>query len=129
MSARPARATWLAAAAVALVAGCATAPEVRTFAEPGVDLATYRTFAFFSPLGTDRSGYQTIVSQRLKAAARRELQARGLRFDEAAPQLLVNFNATLAQRVQVRSYPAMGWGYYGYRWGFYGGWPMYYNDV
>lgn len=124
--------TLLAVAALAALAGCATAPEVRTIVEPGADLSQYRTFAFYSPLGTDRAGYQTIVSQHLKAATRRELEARGLRLDESAPQLLVNFNASLAQRVQVTSYPAMGWGaygYYGYRWGFYGGWPLYYHDV
>jgi hypothetical protein len=100
--------------------------------EPGADFTKYRTFAFVDPLGTDRAGYQTIVSQHLRAAAQRELEARGLRLDQSAPQLLVNFNASLAQRVQVTPYPAMGWGhygYYGYRWGLYGGWPMYYNDV
>ncbi len=75
MNARATRRTMLAVAALAVLAGCATAPEVRTIVEPGVELA---------------------------------------------------------QRVQVTSYPAMGWGpygYYGYRWGFYGGWPLYDNDV
>jgi hypothetical protein len=135
MDARHTRRMLLAAATLALIAGCATAPAVRVHTDPTVDFTQYRTFAFYSPLGTDRAGYQTIVSQHLKAAAQRELEARGLRLDEQAPQLLVNFNAALQQRVQVTSYPAPGFGYwgwggyYGYRWGLYGGWPMYYNDV
>ncbi len=133
MNARPRRRTWLAAAAATAalaLAGCATVPEVRTTVEPGVDLAQYRTFAFYSPLGTDRAGYQTIVSQHLKAAARRELEARGLRYDEAAPQLLVNFNAALTERVRVTPAPTLGYyGYYSYRWGLYGGWPLVQQEV
>lgn len=122
------RRVWLGAvalAAAALLAGCATGPEVRTTVERGTDLSRYRTFAFVSPLGTDRAGYQTLVSQHLKASTRRELEARGLRYDEAAPQLLVNFHAALAERVRVSPGSAMvGFGYYGYRRGLYAGWPI-----
>lgn len=132
----PARRRLLRLAAATLaaagLAGCATGPDVRVNVDPATDFTRYKTFAFVKPLGTDRAGYQTIVSQHLKAAAQRELEARGLTLDERSPQLLVNFNAALNQRVRVASYPAMGfgyYGYYGYRYGLYGGWPLYYNDV
>ena len=69
------------------------------------NFAQYKTFAFVSPLGTDRNGYQTIVSQNLKNATQREMEARGMRLDVAAPQLLVNFNATLSEQYRVSSMP------------------------
>ena len=110
-----------------LLGGCATGPEVRADHDRTADFASYRSFGFASPLGTDRVGYQSIVSQHLKAAAQRQLEARGLRLDDAAPQLLVNFGAVLSDKLRVTSFPAvgMGWGYYGYRSGMYAGWPLY----
>ena len=112
------------------LAACATGPDVHVESDRSVDFSQYRTFSFMSPLGTDRDGYQTIVSQYLKAATQRELEARGMRRDDNAPQLLVNFNASLDDKLRVTSVPmsyGMG-GYYGYRYGFYSPWPMY-NDA
>ena len=123
---------WLAliaASSLLALAGCASVPEVRVDLDRSADFTQYKTFAFASPLGTDRGGYQTIVSQNLKAAAQRELEARGMRLDSAAPQLLVNFNATLSEQLRVSPGPTVGVGvgrgYYGYRYGMYGAWPMY----
>lgn len=119
------------AAALLTMGGCATGPDVRTEYDRTVDFNAYKTFAFYSPLGTDRSGYQSIVSQYLKSATRRELEARGLRYEEASPQLLVNFNAMLNEKLRVDSVPQMhmGLGYYGYRGGIYSSWPLYTNQV
>lgn len=119
----------LAGASLFALAGCASAPEVRVDLDRSTDFTQYKTFGFASPLGTDRGGYQTIVSQNLKAATQRELEARGMRLDSAAPQLLVNFNATLSEQLRVSPGPTvavgMGRGYYGYRYGMYGAWPLY----
>jgi hypothetical protein len=111
--------------------GCAVAPDVRVDYDRTADFTQYKTFGFVSPLGTDRGGYQSIVSQHLKAATQREMEARGLRFDGSAPQLLVNFNAQLNEKMRVTTTPVvtmgfgMGRGYYGYRAGMYSAWPMY----
>ena len=115
------------AAALLALAGCASAPAVRVEYDKSVDFGQYKTFGFFNPLGTDRSGYETVVSQYLKAAARRELEARGLRFDDEAPQLKLNFNARLSEKLRSTAMPGptFGMGYYGYRGGFYSAWPMY----
>lgn len=113
------------------IGGCATGPDVRVDYDRTADFKSYKTFGFASPLGTDRGGYQSIVSQHLKAATQRELEARGMRLDTAAPQLLVNFNATLSDKMRITSLPTvtlgvgMGWGYYGYRAGMYSAWPLY----
>jgi hypothetical protein len=122
------------ATAALLLAGCAApGPTVRAEYDRTADFRQYQTFGFFSPLATDKEGYQTVVSTYLKAAARRELEARGYRYDEAAPQLLVNFGAKLSDKLRVSEVPAptmgvavgMGRGYYGYRTGLYGAWPLY----
>lgn len=117
----------------AVLASCATKPTVRTAVDSAADLKSYQSFGFAVPFGTDRSGYSTIVSQQLKAAARRELSARGYTYTEEAPQLLVNFNASLDDKLRVNTTPtasvAVGRGYYGYRSGFYTAWPAYRTDV
>ena len=67
----------------------------------------------------------------------RQLEARGLRYDEANPQLLVNFNARLDDKMKVSTVPTptmamgvgYGRGYYGYRGGMYGTYPMYQDQT
>lgn len=120
-----------ATAAALFLAGCATAPDVRVDIDRTADFASYKTFAFADPLGTDRGGYQSIVSRHLRAATQRELESRGLRLVATAPQLVVNFNAQLNEKLRVVTDPApppmifMGRGYYGYRSGMYSTWPSY----
>jgi len=118
--------------AALIAAGCASGPRVRTERDVTVDFSRYRTFAFADPLGTDRAGYQTMVSQYLKAATQRELEAHGLRLVEADPQLLVNFNGKLSEKFRTTTVPSssitFGYGhggYYGYRTGIYTTWPLY----
>lgn len=125
-----ARRAWylaLAAAPLLALAACASGPDVRALSDPSANFTQYQTFGFAEPLGTDRSGYQSIVSQQLKAASRRELEARGMRYEPTSPQLLVNFNAQLDDKMRVTTTPEpmMAPGYYGYRRGFYQPWPMY----
>lgn len=122
--------------AAVVAAGCASGPRVRVERDATVDFSQYRTFAFADPLGTDRAGYQTMVSQYLKAATQRELEARGLRLVEADPQLLVNFNGRLSEKFRTTTVPSstatFGFGhggYYHYRMGFYTTWPLYERET
>jgi len=122
----------LAAAALVLgLGGCASTPYVRADFDHTADFTSYKTFSFASPLDTDRRGYQTVLSQHLKAATQREMEARGMRLDSAAPQLLVNFSANLSDKLRVTTVPTTsafiggGRGYYGYRGGMYSAWPAY----
>jgi hypothetical protein len=129
------------AAALLALGGCASGPDVRVDYDRSADFKQYKTFGFASPLGTDRNGYQSIVSQYLTAATQREMEARGMRLVSSAPQLLVNFNAALKEKERVTSTPVpmmgMGMGtgmgidsgYYGYRTGMYGAWPMYQDQT
>lgn len=123
------------------LAGCASGPSVRIMSDPAANFTSYRTFGFADPLGTDRNGYHSQVSEALMQATRREMEARGFVYVPQDPQLLVNFNAALNDRVRVTTTPepvignmgvgiAMGpgfglGGYYGYRGGLYAPFPMY----
>ena len=120
-------------AAMLTLGGCASGPVVRADHDRTADFTSYRTFGFASPLGTDRAGYQSVVSLHLKAATQREMEARGMRLETAAPQLLVNFNAALTDKLHVSTMPVMGVGmgrgYYGYRTGMYAAWPLYVDQT
>ena len=130
MSIKSTRNVFAVAGLMLFVASCASGPDIRANVNPQADFGNYRTFAFFDPLGTDRGEYSSIVSQTLKSAARRELEARGYRYEPSQPDLLVNFGARLEEKTQVTQTPTMGYGgYYGYRGGFYGGWPAYETNV
>jgi hypothetical protein len=116
-----------AALALLALAGCASTPQVSASFDESADFTRFRSFGFIEPLGTDRAGYQSLVSQQLVAAAQRELEARGLERVAANPDLLVNFNASLDQRLRVTQVPtAVGvGGFAGHRRGLYSAWPMY----
>ena len=111
-----------------VAAGCASGPQVRTDMDPAVHLGSYRTFAFFDQLATDKSQYGTMLTSRLKASTQRELERRGLQRTTSNPQLLVNFNVNVQTRSDVESTPASA-GFYGYRAGRYGMWAGYPQDV
>lgn len=130
---------FTAAAGLLALGGCANSPEVSASSDPYANFASYQTFGFVSPLGTDRSGYQTLVTQQIKAAVQSQLEARGMRLATSAPQLLVNFNASIVDKTQISTVPVQvqpafgagyyGGSYYGYRSGFYSPWPMYVDQT
>jgi hypothetical protein len=116
---------------VLVLAGCASGPTIRTDTDPAVDLASYGTFGFFEPLSTDKAGYSTLLTARLKEATRRELESRGYVFEAGSPALRVNFHVNVVEKTEMRSTPSMsvGYGYYRYRSGLYGVWSGYPYDV
>jgi len=111
----------LVVAAIAL-AGCVTGPKITSDYDRNANFTAYRSFGFFQPLGTDQAGYESLITQTLKAAVRQEMETRGYTYAETGADLLINFNANLAQKTDVRQTPAPTPMYYGYRRGFYGGW-------
>ena len=120
--ARPACAAHVARSALlalALVlAGCAstpTRPSVRVESDPRADLAAYRSFGFHAAPGTDRDGYESLVTRVLKARTRMRMEAKGYTYTQTAPELLINFNAHLADHVQITRTPVPPSEYYGYR--------------
>lgn len=113
------------AAALSLLAGCASGPTIRSNVDPSANLSSYKTFMFAEKTGTDRPDYKTPITSYFKEAIRREMEARGYRYVESGPaELMINFNANAQENVDVRTTPGSGYGYgygyYGYRGGLYG---------
>ncbi|UOD51199.1 DUF4136 domain-containing protein [Orrella daihaiensis] len=112
---------------VLLVAACASGPQINTDYDQKADFASFRTFAFMDPLGTDRAGYTTLLTERLKTLTRLQMEQRGYSFDPQSPDLLINFLAQSRQQTEYVPPPPMPWGpnYYGYRMGWYDPWVGY----
>jgi hypothetical protein len=105
----------------ALLQACASGPTLRAEANPSLDFAAYSTYGFFEPLATDKAGYSSILTERLKVAAQRELDQRGYVYTEANPDLLVNFYFNAQEKQYVSSTPSAT-PYFGYRVGYYDPW-------
>ena len=105
---------------VLLVSGCASGPTVIADKAPDTDLSAYRTFGFFDHVATDNAAYSTILTSHLKQTTRTELERLGYVYDEANPQLRVNFFLNVEERREIRSTPTTG-GFYGYRFYSWGG--------
>jgi len=109
---------------VSLLAACTNTPVVRTDYDPRADFAAYRTFAFVEPLSTDRAGYTTLLTERLKRAVTLQMESRGYTYRQNTPDLLINFQSHVESRTQYIGPPPMMFGF-GYGGGFYGAWPGY----
>jgi len=94
------------------LAACVSAPRVASQADPGADFSRYRSFAFYTPLALEQNGYTTITSNRIRAAVRAQMEARGYVFDEADPDLWVNLNAYLQDKTRVTTMPEVDYDYY-----------------
>jgi hypothetical protein len=110
-----------------LAAGCATtrAPQTRIDYDKTVDFSVYRTYGFPKETGTDRGGYSTLVTSYFKSAISTAMEARGYKYAEENPDLLVNFFMNTRERTEIRPDPYPTYSYYAYRHGLYSPWPMY----
>jgi hypothetical protein len=121
---------WIAAA---LLAACATSPrrDITIDYDRSANLGAFKTYGFPEEVGTDRAGYSTLITTYFKNAVNREMQRRGYTYEEKDPDLLVNFFANVRDVADVRRDPrfSVGYGYYGYRYGLYGAWPFYHDDL
>ncbi|MFO7338771.1 MAG: DUF4136 domain-containing protein [Lysobacteraceae bacterium] len=102
----------LLALATLLLAACASGPRISAEADPTADFGRYRSFAFYSPLAIEAHGYSTPTSNRIRQAARAQMEARGYVYDEREPDLWVNLNAYLQERTDVTTMPEVDYTYY-----------------
>ena len=70
-----------------LLAGCATGPRITSEADPEADFGSYRTFGFYTPLALEKEGYATPTTDRIKAAARAQLESRGHVYTTQQPDM------------------------------------------
>lgn len=119
----------IASVALLVLAACATGPRIDTLQAPDTDYSRYQTFSYVSPLGTDRAGYASIISQQLVFSTRREMELRNFEYvaDPEQADLLLNFNAQLSEQIRTIDVvePAFGPTFWDYRYGMYTTWPNY----
>ncbi len=131
--ARPlhARVWFSAAASAVLLAACATGPQVKTQADPSADFGQYNTWGFYKPIAMESSGYSSWITERISSDVRQQMDARGYRYAETNPDLLVNFQGVIKDKTQVWNDPQPAFGpYWGYRSAYWGmGMPGWYNQV
>lgn len=112
------------------LAACAPSVKVRSDSDPGVDMAQYQTYGFFSQLGIEGDSYSNLLGQHFRDAISSQMNARG--FDSSAtPQIQINVSIGAEEKVRVNTYqdPYLYGGYYGMRgygvygnpWGYAGG--------
>src|SRR5688572_10287392 len=92
-------------AVTVLAAGCATtsAPNTRIDYDKTADLSVYRTYGFPKETGTDRGGYSTLVTSYFKSSISTAMEARGYKYAEEKPDLLVNFFMNTTERTETTS--------------------------
>ncbi|MDQ3204932.1 MAG: DUF4136 domain-containing protein [Pseudomonadota bacterium] len=113
-----------------LVCACATAPRVSSDMDPRADFSGYRSYGLYQPLAMEQSGYSTYLTQSIKDAVRREMEARGYTYDPTDPDVLVNFQGVVRERTDVHSVPRMDIAYvYSYRARHYIGVPLWVDDT
>ncbi|HSG64898.1 MAG TPA: DUF4136 domain-containing protein [Gammaproteobacteria bacterium] len=126
---RPVLLTTALATLATLLAACATGPRIYSSVNPQTDLTSYASYSYAPTLGTDTAGQPTsLLTQYLRAAVDREMQARGYRYVPVGGELLVNFYVETTEKIQSRTTGprvGVGLGYYGYRGIMYRGWYGY----
>jgi hypothetical protein len=109
-----------------LLVACASVPEIRSDYDKSIDFSHYKTFAFIQPLATDQAGYSTLVTLQIKKAVQSQLEARGYVYEQNAPDLLINFNAKVEDKIIVAQTPIISIpAYYEYRGALYSLWSSY----
>ena len=86
----------------AVLAGCASGPTIVSNSAPDFNLANFQSFSFMQPLGSDRGGARSLMSQHLIEATTRELEIQGLRHADTNGDLLVNFVVSTRETISTR---------------------------
>ena len=108
------------------LSGCASGPNIQSDYDRSADFGAYRTWNFIAGAGPDHEGYESLFTRYMREAITKEMEQRGYVTSDD-PDLLVNFNAYLQEKTQIRSTPSAPppMGYYGYRGAYYGAWGGY----
>ena len=110
--------------AIAYVLGGCSTSNIRSDYDPDVDFGAYETYNFIDGAGPDYEGYESLFTKYMVETISIEMEKRGyVKSDD--PDLLVNFNAIVQQKTQVRQTSTPPPSYYGYRRGYYDPWMGY----
>ena len=88
------RASAVAAIAVVLLAGCASAPKARVDQDSRANFAGYKTYGWLEPKQADpaeaKAKVRTLSTQRVRTALSTALQSKGYTLDESRPDVRVS---------------------------------------
>lgn len=114
---------------IGVLSACSNTPIIKSDYDVNANFASYRTYSFMEPLSTDRAGYTTLLTERLKRAANFQMESRGYVYSPVEPDLLVNFQSHISNRSEYVQPPPpmMMWGFnsFGYQGNLYNNWPGY----
>ena len=105
-----------------LLTACSPSVKVRSDTDPGVNMASYKTYDFFSQLGVEGENYSNLLGQHFRDAIGDQMNARNFAVS-GSPQLRVNVSIGAKDKVRVNTYsdPYVYGGYYGrYGYGYHG---------
>lgn len=85
---------------VALLAGCATAPQHESQTAPNVDLARYQTFKVEGPSGVSADQPLRLLDVNIRKAITDEMTRRGYVETADKPQLLVTYDNSTSDKVK-----------------------------
>lgn len=127
------RSVLVALSTLMLLAACSTSPRVTTDANPSVNFANYRAFAWISanPMISGPAGMSPLTAQRIRNEIASGLVARGYRqvTDAAAADFVVGFTVGSRAEIQVTSFPSTYRGTWGWGRGYWGAYPGYDTQV
>ncbi len=94
----------IALAAVIGFGSCSSTNVLYTDYDKDVDLGKYKTFKFYETTVEKQTEWEPRMENldKLKAAIRREMEARNYRYAESNPDLLVNIGIVFTREVQTR---------------------------
>ena len=115
---------WFLALVAVSLAGCSTGPTIVTNSDPSVDWSQYRTFGFFSPLGTDRGTVRSLTSNQLIESTTREMEKAGFTLADSQPDLLINFVLSTRETLQTRPSSSASMHHSRGRYSTWSGWSM-----
>src|SRR5258708_19509331 len=78
-----------------LISACQSTPEILHETSPTATFASYKTFAYFSPLATDKAGYQSAFTGHLKTATRRVIEPKAYLNPNTNPAVLLTFSPNI----------------------------------
>ena len=117
----------------AILSACSPSVQVRSDADPGVNMGQFNSYDFFSQMGIEGDDYSNLLGQHFRDAINTQMNMRGLSQSES-PQLQINVSIGSEEKVRVNTYqdPYLYGGYYGRGYGYghgggYYGSPMGYG--
>src|SRR5262245_17948459 len=107
----------LSIAAIVLALASTSFADTKTDYDNGVNVYTYRTYAWKEPSPGTGAVRNSLVLSRIEGAVGEKLAEKGLRRDVQNPDIYLVADVSARTLQDVNYWPADGWGSYGWGWG------------